>query len=78
MSNVSGTAGAVSWNLNDDEEDNKEDGKAGVNKLDDAISSRLTKQEKWTNEIKKVTEHADNPRRKAKGGMITKWESKWS
>ena len=56
----------------------KEDGKAGVNKLDDAISSRLTKQEKWTNEIKKVTEHADNPRRKAKGGMITKWESKWS
>jgi hypothetical protein len=29
VSNVSGTAGAVSWNLNDDEEDNKEDGKAG-------------------------------------------------
>ena len=105
----------------------KEDGKAGVNKLDKIISNQppfkdksirdsiqtggnrgkdrdpkareilkkrraamnkapltkvkpkapLTKQEKWTNEIKKVTEHADNPRRKAKGGMVTKWESKW-
>jgi len=63
----------------------KEDGKAGVNKLDDAISSRLNEKKKIgagrAKEIKELVAHTDNPNRKpwpaekAKGGMAKKKRS---